>query len=1093
MSTNSVLKTRLQRALSTAILCLGLGGAATAASSPGVVVEEVGKGSALDKAGLRPGDLLLAWERAPDPPAHPEEGKGEIRTVFDWFWVKTEQAPRGGIRLHGEREGAATSFAVPTGFEWDARVRPLMAADLLQTYTGGRQRVEAGDVEGGVSLWDPLLQRVEPDLKCWLLLQVSEAWSKSGQGDKARSGLEAALAEAQDPQTRVALGEALGESYQDANEMAYAEASFRSALEVGETAWGQSLRVASTIARLGTTVRLQNRLDVAEQIEGRALEIRQRWAPDSLEVAESLDLLSGVAWARGDLEAAYDYAQRALTLYAQWAPGSLAAANSLTDWAVAAAERGLFEDAAGALLHARAILEQRSPDSLQMATVLTELGEVARQRNDLDSALELHQRALAIRERLAPESVGTAKVLNYLGLISWVRGDLTAAAKLFQRAMAIWEKAAPNGLGVAGDLDALGAIARLRGDLDTAWKLHTRSLEINERLAPGSIDIALYLRNLARVATARGDLDRGIDLYQQAHKIYERMAPGTLQDSLALQQLGWLYHRTRRFDQAAQYLAKAVDALESQMGMLGGSPDLQATFRARYEQIYRDAIDVELERGHTAGAFHLVERSRARSFLTLLAERDLAFSGEVPEALERSRRDNAARYDQTLRELARWTPKAREESREDLYRELRRLRRERDEIAAEIRKASPRLAALRQPQPLDLASARKVLDPGTLALSYSVGESQTALFAVTRDGGLRVKILPVGEKQLRQDVERFLERVRQPVADTGTADLARSLYRALIAPVADLVGKCERVLILPDGPLHRLPFGALVRDTGGRGQYLTEWKPLHTALSLTVYGTLRALRREPSRSTAAGEPAQLVAFGDPHYPKDLAPSQDIREPALRTLRDLRSFNWTPLPYSRREVERIADVYPEAHLYLGEGATEERAKTVARDARVLHFATHGYLDDRTPLDSALMLTIPAELSPGRDNGLLQVWEIFESVRLDADLVVLSACGSALGRELSGEGLIGLTRAFQYAGARSVAASLWSVSDQVTAELMARFHRHYAAGLPKDEALRQAQIELIRKPIRITTANGQTVETDASAPFFWAAFQLFGDWR
>jgi hypothetical protein len=157
---------------------------------------------------------------------------------------------------------------------------------------------------------------------------------------------------------------------------------------------------------------------------------------------------------------------------------------------------------------------------------------------------------------------------------------------------------------------------------------------------------------------------------------------------------------------------------------------------------------------------------------------------------------------------------------------------------------------------------------------------------------------------------------------------------------------------------------------------------------------------------------------------------------------LRSFNWTPLPYTRREVERIAAAYPEARLYLGEEATEERAKSTTRDARVLHFATHGYLDDRTPLDSALVLTIPEELSAGRDNGLLQVWEIFESVRLDADLVVLSACDSALGRELSGEGLIGLTRAFQYAGARSVVASLWSVADRVTAELMARFHRSLA---------------------------------------------------
>ncbi|HKV07183.1 MAG TPA: CHAT domain-containing protein, partial [Thermoanaerobaculia bacterium] len=549
--------------------------------------------------------------------------------------------------------------------------------------------------------------------------------------------------------------------------------------------------------------------------------------------------------------------------------------------------------------------------------------------------------------------------------------------------------------------------------------------------------------------------------------IHERLAPGTIDEAQMLYQLGRLYRRTRRTDKAAELLTRAVDALESQMGRLGGSQESRAAFRARFGEIYRGALEIELERGHAAEAFHLLERSRARSFLALLEERDLAFAGEIPEALASARRENAARYDQALRKLASSTSADGDEARETLRRELVRLRRERDEIAVQFRKASPRLAALREPQPLDLGAARKVLDPGTLALSYSVGKEKTFLFAVTRDGGLRVETLPWGEERLRREVERFLEEVRQPLPVSGPE--ARSLYRALIGPVATLVEKSERVLIIPDGPLYRLPFGALVRDTSGRnsgrGQFLTEWKPFHTALSLTVYGTLRA-------STPAAPPSRLVAFGDPRYPKD---------------------RWESLPYSRREVESIAQVYPGAHLYLGEEATEERAKSGIRDARVLHFATHASIDDRTPLDSALVLTLPEDLAAGRDNGLLQVWEIFESVRLDADLVVLSACESALGRELSGEGLLGLTRAFQYAGARSVVASLWSVADQVTAELMTRFHRHRAAGLSTDEALRAAQIELIRHPVRIATADGQAVETDASAPFFWAAFQLSGDWR
>jgi CHAT domain-containing protein len=183
----------------------------------------------------------------------------------------------------------------------------------------------------------------------------------------------------------------------------------------------------------------------------------------------------------------------------------------------------------------------------------------------------------------------------------------------------------------------------------------------------------------------------------------------------------------------------------------------------------------------------------------------------------------------------------------------------------------------------------------------------------------------------------------------------------------------------------------------------------------------------------------------------------------------------------------------AHLYLGSEATEEKAKALGRDVRNVHFATHARLDGRLPLDSALVLTPPETFAEGRDNGLLAAWEIFESVRINADLVVLSACDSALGQSVDGEGLIGLTRAFQYAGAHTVAASLWRVSDRTTAELMVRFYRHLKAGLPKDEALRAAQIELIRGPIKVKNEKGEEVEIDASAPYYWAAFQIYGDWQ
>jgi CHAT domain-containing protein len=166
--------------------------------------------------------------------------------------------------------------------------------------------------------------------------------------------------------------------------------------------------------------------------------------------------------------------------------------------------------------------------------------------------------------------------------------------------------------------------------------------------------------------------------------------------------------------------------------------------------------------------------------------------------------------------------------------------------------------------------------------------------------------------------------------------------------------------------------------------------------------------------------------------------------------------------------------------------------LASGATTLHFGCHGILDPVLPLESGLALSPEPSSGSGGDNGFLQAWEILEHVRTDADLVVLSACDSGLGAEVRGEGLIGLSRAFHYAGARSVLASLWSVSDASTAQLMGRFYSHLRAGATTDVALQSAQLELLAGPVsELIDGHGQ--EVDYSQPFHWAAFQLIGDWR
>jgi CHAT domain-containing protein len=278
------------------------------------------------------------------------------------------------------------------------------------------------------------------------------------------------------------------------------------------------------------------------------------------------------------------------------------------------------------------------------------------------------------------------------------------------------------------------------------------------------------------------------------------------------------------------------------------------------------------------------------------------------------------------------------------------------------------------------------------------------------------------------------------------------------------------VLLVPDGPLHVLPFAALqVPGPDGRRRYLIELAPLHVAPSISVAARWRRAAEPP-------RPWSLAAFGDPTGTATTA--------ARASLVRADGERLTALPGARDEVLGLRALFPGARIFVGADATEDRARQEAPRANLVHFACHGLLDERVPLDSGLALARSsgqgAESAP-RGNGLLQAWEIFEQLRLDAELVTLSACDTATGAAAAGEGLQSLTRAFQFAGARRVLASLWPVSDASTAELMRRFYTRLSAGASPAEALQAAQAAFVER-------GGAQAH-----PFHWAAFTLHGDWR
>jgi CHAT domain-containing protein/Tfp pilus assembly protein PilF len=770
-----------------------------------------------------------------------------------------------------------------------------------------------------------------------------------------------------------------------------------------------------------------------------------------------------------------------MEIHEKLVPDGVDAARSLINWGLIAKYRGDYINAEDRYRKALAIAEKLAPGSPLLAAVLNNLGNVASERGDLDTAEDFFQRALAITEKTSPGTLDVARRLNNLGVVAFRRGDFQAAENHYRRALEIGEKLSPDNPAIADFLINLGGLAYRRGDLASAETFEKRALAIGEKLDE---PYGAALETLGDVARDRNDLASAEGYYRQALGIAEIASPESEDLAQALHRMGDLSRRKGDIKVAIDYFERTVHQLELQQEKLGGADDVRSAFAGSNTDYYSDLAEQYAATGRYDDAFHVLERSRARGLLQMIAERNIIFT-DLPANLNQERKVADKEYDRTLDQVADLNPAKDAEKITKLLGQLRELRDRREGIYEQIRKASPRLAALQYPQPLTLEGAQHNLDPGTVLLSYMVTKDKLFLFVTKASAqtkaALSVFPLAVGEEELRRKIETFRSGIQHP-EDSREAWVrtGRELYDLLVKPAADWIAQSDRVLISPDGPLHALPFGALVVQSAADGsspKYWIQTKPLHVVTSATLYAELKKDRHDG--------PVSLVAFGDPSYPAlSQKQSDQVADAQTRSLLT-RGYSFEPLPSSRSEVETIASLFPgHATVYVGKEATEEKAKATGKDVRYVHFAAHGILDERFPLNSALVLSMPEKGTEGRDNGLLQAWEIFEHVRIDADLVVLSACESALGKEMGGEGLLGLTRAFQYAGARSIVASLWSVADESTSELMKRFYGYLKNGKSKDEALRAAQIDLIE---------AGDLPSEMAHPFHWAAFELIGDWK
>lgn len=1077
----------------------------SAQTEPGLVVEEVKPRSSGEAVDLRAGDVLTDWTRG--------SAQGDFGSPFHFFAVQMEQGPRGAVMLRGRRGAEFRTWELRPG-EWGLSTRPNLDANLRQEYDLGRQLAASGKSGEAAAAWRKASSGslTPPLVSLWLLWQAGNEYAaiRDWQNTDAcfRLALEHAVREAPlisarlhwtwaswfaargnqqeaanqyqlfllDSQTdnleslSVAAGAySLGLLAFDRGDLTEAEKRYQEAFSLREKLAPNSGELAAILNNLGIVARNRGELETAERFYRRSLAIRQTLEPDSLAVGESLNNLGNLVQDRGELREAEQLFERALVLKQKHAPGSLTVASTLGNLGNASYYRGNLEQSEQHFREALALFEKLAPGSRRVAATLHNLGNVIEYRGDLVRAERYLRQALAIEEKLAPDSLGVAETDDSLGALALATGKMADADQYFQRAFRIHEKLAPESLNTATVLKNLGSVSLRRGTSPEAEQYYQRALRLEEKVAPDSINLAETCRLLGKVAETTDDTAKAEAYYRRARSILDRLAPGSGNQAEVLYALARLLQRKQEFPASEQTFELAIAALEKQTTRLGGPEEVRASFRAEHADYYRDYLELLLHRNQPERAFAVQERSRARSLLALLAERDLVFSDDLPSELERERKQAASRYDRVLQELSELNPAKDFKRIDELTAELRELDGERTRLRETAKQRLPQLASLRYPEPLDLSQTRQSLDAGTLLLSYSVGARETSLFVVEASGaepGFSVSRLPVGDSDLRAQIQEFRRLVQRPndLADrTALRVRSRSLYDLLLKPVEDRVGAATRVLLLADGPLYALPFGALLRNDT---EYVAQWKPIHSVVSATLYAELKRSRRD--RQTDA---VDLIAFGNPVFAKanPTATSKGLPDnPPL-----------LPLRFSLQEVKSISALFPEAsRVYVGPQATEERAKGLRDPVRYIHFATHSVLDEKFPLNSALVLTTPDRPNPGRDNGLLQAWEIFEQVRWNADLVVLSACETGLGKEVRNEGLIGLVRSLHYAGARSVLASLWAVEDRRTARLMQRFYTHLHEGAAKDEALRAAQMDLIRS---------------ASHPFYWAAFSLIGDWR
>jgi CHAT domain-containing protein/tetratricopeptide (TPR) repeat protein len=859
---------------------------------------------------------------------------------------------------------------------------------------------------------------------------------------------------------------------------------------------------------------------------------RQQSLGNLYDAAVSTNNIGLTNYYMGDWTAARDQWRDAAAKFRtldEWS-GELLALQNLS---VVDAEEGYVIAAVDGLTRTLSLLP---PDAstLQRSIILDNLGAAHRIAGNIDASLQAFSAALAIQEASA-DAKGEARSLSGIGETYYSVGELELAAEYLDQALPK-TRAANDGRGIVSTLRYLGNIAFLRGDYTAAFAAHQEALNLStsppdrgrllilsardlralDRRAESEQTVIQALavahsvgspileadahQELGRIRLSANDIDRAEASFNRALEIHRSLVILGGQAE-ALNGLALASRARGELDKSLEFGVESLQLMERLRGQVA-DPELRAFYAASRREYHELQVDL-LMQAHAASAnvdgrylrdaLAASERTRARMTVELLQEASLDLSrGLDAEVYDRQRAlyeqlaERRYQRDQLLASDADSSIVA--ESLNDVVQGLASIENQLNLLDTELRRSNPAYASLKAPESLSADAMQGMLDADSVLLQYVLGEQRSFVWIVTADSLDAVELAPRAE--IEAIARTVLKSLRRPGVNAQdrrqrSNDL-RQLADRVLTPAARQFQK-KRIIVAADGGLQYIPFSVLPISLS-EGVVV----PLGQEYEIVAVPSLSAIHAHRANAGADRPTKTIAVVADPVFEADDprfsravltsdAPEIEIdRGIARRSLRAGTSLQ--RLSFTGAEADAIAELVPEDQRLIFRGFDANRRMLLGadlQDYRVLHFATHGLIDSRYPALSALALSM-FDRDGNSEDGLLRLHDIY-NLPLAAELVVLSACDTALGRAIRGEGLIGLTQGFLYAGSKSILASLWQVPDRATAEFMTRFYDAMLnEGLHPAAALQKAQIA--------TAAQRRWRD-----PYYWGAFVLLGDWQ